>query len=52
VWIRQLPYYFSVLITFHLQAADLPTAHSFMLDRVFPFPGLPILLRPYISDYL
>ena len=43
---------FSVLITFHLQETDLPISHSFALDRVFPFPGFPILLRPHSSDYV
>ena len=50
MWIRKLPYFFSVLITFHLQETDLPISHSFTLDRVFPFPGFPILLRPHSSD--
>ena len=35
-----------------LRQRGLPPCHSFALDRVFPFPGLTILLRPHSSDCL
>ena len=53
MWIHQLPYYRSVLITLHcFKQRGLPPCPSFTLDRVFPFPGLIILLRPHSSDCL
>ena len=53
MWIHQLPYYRSVLITLHcIRQRVLPPCLSFVLDRVFPLPGLIILLRPHSSDCL
>ena len=52
MWIQCLPYSFSVLVTLHHRLTDLPFKLDFVLDRVFPFRGTPILLRPHSSDYL
>ena len=42
---------FSVLVTLHLILPVFPDRHGFVLDRVFPFPGLSILLRLHSSVY-
>ena len=35
---------------FSISEADLPASRAFVLRRVFPLPGYPILLRPHSSE--
>ena len=42
----------SILIALQLQATDLPLAHTFALEPVFPFPAQVILLCPHISVHM
>ena len=42
----------SILIALQLQTTDLPLAHTFALEPVFPFPAQVILLCPHISVHM
>ena len=52
MWILQLRYFCSLRFVLHHQPVDLPPSLDFVLARVFPLPGLVILLCPHSSDIL